>query len=104
MQLVKKELLELKEQFGDSRKTQIISKTGKNVVKELMQEEESIIISYNTGIIKTIFYCMNLRKTEKNWLLQTASLKVRYGPLTVIFCYSFQIKGIVIIYERVLFL
>ena len=52
MQLVKKELLELKEQFGDSRKTQIISKTGKNVVKELMQEEESIIISYNTGIIK----------------------------------------------------
>ncbi len=53
MQLVKTELRELKEKYGDERKTQIIGKTtGKVSLTEMMKEEENLITISLRGIIK----------------------------------------------------
>ena len=52
MQVVKDELLELKEKYGDARRTQIISKRAKSKsMQELLQEEQCIIaISHQQNI------------------------------------------------------
>ncbi|NOY57475.1 MAG: DNA gyrase subunit A [Calditrichaeota bacterium] len=53
MQLVKTELQELKEKYGDERKTQIIGKTtGKVSLTEMMKEDENLITISLYGIIK----------------------------------------------------
>jgi len=48
MQLVKSELVELKEKYGDSRLTQIISKSGQKI---LTHEEESAIVLLRDGTL-----------------------------------------------------
>jgi len=52
MQLVKEELLTLKEKYGDPRRTQIIGKGSKKSIQELMKEDETQIIITNTGTIR----------------------------------------------------
>jgi DNA gyrase subunit A len=42
-QLVKKELLDLKEKYGDNRRTQIITKVGGDTLKEMVSDEEFIV-------------------------------------------------------------
>lgn len=53
MQTVKDELLELKEKYGDPRRTQIITKKVKaGSLKELMREEEFIVTLSHQNLIK----------------------------------------------------
>jgi len=53
MQVVKQELLELKEKYGDPRRTQIIGKKAKTrSLKELMQEDEFIVTLSHDNVIK----------------------------------------------------
>jgi DNA gyrase subunit A len=52
MQLVRKELLELKEKYGDSRRTQIIAGSGKDAIKEMMTEETLLVAISRDHLIK----------------------------------------------------
>lgn len=52
MQLVKTELLALKETYGDPRKTHILTKKHSDPIKTLLQEEQTQVIISNTGIIR----------------------------------------------------
>ncbi|MBN2410796.1 DNA gyrase subunit A [candidate division KSB1 bacterium] len=54
MQLVKEELLSLRERYGDARRTQILGKAGKSTLQELMKEDETLVAVTNTGVIKRI--------------------------------------------------
>ena len=54
MQLVKTELQELKEKYGDSRRTQIISKAGKRSLTEMMKEDESLVVLTHGGSVKRV--------------------------------------------------
>jgi len=54
MQLVKQELLTLRERYGDARRTQILGKAGKSTLKELMKEDETLVTVTNTGLIKRL--------------------------------------------------
>ena len=57
MQVVKEELLQLKEKYGDARRTQIVGKKAKkSSLKELMKEEEFIItLSWQKNIKRFSF-------------------------------------------------
>jgi len=50
--IIKKELLEIKEKFGDERRTQIISSEGEIDVEDLIKEENSVIALTHFGYIK----------------------------------------------------
>ncbi len=53
MQLVKEELIAIKQKYGDNRRTQIIADTGKKSFDALMAEEEMVItISYRGKITR----------------------------------------------------
>ncbi|MBN1558861.1 DNA gyrase subunit A [candidate division KSB1 bacterium] len=53
MQVVKQELLELKEKYADPRRTQIIGKNVKSSsLKELMQEEECVVTLSHDNVIR----------------------------------------------------
>ena len=53
MQVVKDELLGIKEKYGDARRTQIIGKKAKATnLKELMREEKSIVTMTHKNLIK----------------------------------------------------
>ena len=54
MQLVKQELLSLRDRYGDARRTQILGKAGKSTIKEFMKEDETLVTVTNTGFIKRI--------------------------------------------------
>jgi len=54
MQLVKEELLSIRERYGDARRTQILGKAGKTTLKELMKGDETLITVFNTGLIKRV--------------------------------------------------
>ncbi|MBU3922816.1 DNA gyrase subunit A [Patescibacteria group bacterium] len=55
LKVVKDELLEIKEKFGDQRKTKVISsKIGEFAEEDLIPEEETIITVTNTGYIKRV--------------------------------------------------
>ena len=51
MQLVKTELLELKVNYAETRKTQIFGKTGKKSITEMMKGDEYIVALSHSGII-----------------------------------------------------
>ncbi|MGB9635760.1 MAG: DNA gyrase subunit A [Thermoplasmata archaeon] len=50
--VIKRELLELKEKYGDARKTQIEISTREVRVEDLIPDEETVILFTNTGYIK----------------------------------------------------
>jgi len=54
LNLVKKELLELKETYGDDRRTKIVSKTVELDIEDLIAEEEVIVLISHAGYIKRL--------------------------------------------------
>ena len=51
-QIIKEELIEIKEKFGDERKTKIIATEGEIDVEDLIKEEQSVIALTHFGYIK----------------------------------------------------
>ena len=51
-QLIKDELLEIKEKFGDERKTKIVAAEGEIDMDDLIKEEQTIVALTNFGYIK----------------------------------------------------
>ncbi|MFQ5649493.1 MAG: DNA gyrase subunit A [bacterium] len=54
MQLIKEELLELKDKYGDDRRTEIISETEEFTIEDMIAEEDMVITISHTGFIKRI--------------------------------------------------
>jgi DNA gyrase subunit A len=52
MQLIKEELLEIKEKYGDERRTEIISETEEFSIEDMIAEEDMVITISHTGFIK----------------------------------------------------
>ncbi len=50
--IIKKELLEIKEKFGDSRKTKIVAAEGEFEIEDLIKEEQTVIALTHFGYIK----------------------------------------------------
>ncbi|PKL52479.1 MAG: DNA gyrase subunit A [Nitrospira bacterium HGW-Nitrospira-1] len=51
-QIIKHELLEIKEKYADERKTEIVEDTGEISIEDLITEEEMVITLSHTGYIK----------------------------------------------------
>jgi len=54
MQIIKDELLEIKNGYGDSRRTEIIPETREIAIEDLIVEEDMVITISHTGYIKRI--------------------------------------------------
>lgn len=54
MQLIKEELLEIKEKYSDERRTEIISETEEFTIEDMIAEEEMVITISHSGFIKRI--------------------------------------------------
>ena len=54
-ELIKKELLEVKEKFGDARKTEITYLDNEMRIKDLIKEEDVVITISHFGYIKAYF-------------------------------------------------
>jgi DNA gyrase subunit A len=52
MNLISTELLELKQKFGDERRTEIVAKTGEFSVEDMIAEEDMVITISHGGFIK----------------------------------------------------
>ena len=52
LQIIKEELLEIKEKFGDERKTKIVAAEGEIDVEDLIKEEQTVIALTHFGYIK----------------------------------------------------
>lgn len=52
MQLIKDELLALKEKYGDERRTEIVAETEEFSIEDMIAEEEMVITISHTGFIK----------------------------------------------------
>ncbi|MDZ7331835.1 MAG: DNA gyrase subunit A [candidate division KSB1 bacterium] len=52
MQVIKEELLALKEKYGDARRTEIISKTEEFTIEDMIAEEDMVITISHAGFIK----------------------------------------------------
>jgi len=52
MELIAKELMELKEKYGDERRTEIVAKTGQFSVEDMIAEEDMVITISHSGFIK----------------------------------------------------
>ena len=50
--IIKKELIEVKEKFGDSRKTKIVAAEGEFEIEDLIKEEQTVIALTHFGYIK----------------------------------------------------
>ncbi len=54
MQLITEELLEIKEKYGDERRTAIIGQTGEFSIEDMIAEEDMVITISHAGFIKRI--------------------------------------------------
>jgi DNA gyrase subunit A len=52
MQLIKEELLELKEKYGDPRRTEIVRETEEFTIEDMIAEEDMVITISHAGFIK----------------------------------------------------
>ncbi len=52
MQLIKEELLELKEKYGDARRTEIVKETEEFTIEDMIAEEDMVITISHAGFIK----------------------------------------------------
>jgi DNA gyrase subunit A len=50
--LIKTELIELKEQFGDARRTEIVAATQELTIEDMIAEEDMVVTISNSGYIK----------------------------------------------------
>ena len=51
-EIIKKELIEVKEKFGDSRKTKIVAAEGEFELEDLIEEEQTVIALTHFGYVK----------------------------------------------------
>lgn len=54
MRIIKKEILQLKEKYADTRRTEIIEYEGEIGIEDLIAEEEMVVIITNSGYIKRL--------------------------------------------------
>ncbi len=54
MRIIREELLDIRERFGDERRTEIIAETGEFTVEDMIAEEDMVITISHTGFIKRI--------------------------------------------------
>ncbi len=52
MGIIKKELLEVKEQYGDARRTEILTETSELTIEDLLADEEMVVTITRSGYIK----------------------------------------------------
>jgi DNA gyrase subunit A len=52
LDLIKTELIELKEQFGDARRTEIVAATQELTIEDMIAEEDMVVTISNSGYIK----------------------------------------------------
>src|SRR5207237_9090930 len=52
MAIIKKELLEIKEEYGDARRTEIVTQTTDLTIEDLLADEEMIVTITRSGYIK----------------------------------------------------
>src|SRR5207249_783016 len=52
MDIIKKELLEVKEQYGDARRTEILTETTELTIEDLLADEEMVVTITRSGYIK----------------------------------------------------
>jgi DNA gyrase subunit A len=52
MDIIRKELLEVKEQFGDARRTEIVTATTELTIEDLLADEEMVVTITRSGYIK----------------------------------------------------
>src|SRR5436309_3387077 len=52
MSIIRKELLELKEEFGDARRTEILTETAELTIEDLLADQEMVVTSTRSGYIK----------------------------------------------------
>src|SRR5882762_919538 len=52
MDIIRKELLEVKEQYGDARRTEILTETTELTVEDLLADEEMVVTITRSGYIK----------------------------------------------------
>jgi DNA gyrase subunit A len=52
MEIIRKELLEIKEEYGDPRRTEIVSQTTDLTIEDLLADEEMIVTITRSGYIK----------------------------------------------------
>src|SRR5436309_2874766 len=52
MAIIRKELLELKEEYGDGRRTEILTETAELTIEDLMADEEMVVTITRSGYIK----------------------------------------------------
>ena len=62
-QIIKEEMIEIKEKFGDERKTKIVAAEGEIDVEDLIKEEQSVIALTHFGYIKRM--PINTYKSQK---------------------------------------
>ncbi|TLZ51482.1 MAG: DNA gyrase subunit A [Methanobacteriota archaeon] len=54
LQIIRAELLELKEKFGDARRTEVVIAATEMEIEDLIPEEDNVVIITNTGYIKRL--------------------------------------------------
>jgi len=59
--IIKEELLEIKEKYGDERQTKIIAAEGEIVIEDLIKEEKK----KDFGISKSFFFCSYFFKDDE---------------------------------------
>ena len=52
MGIIKKELLEIKEEYGDARRTEILTETSELTIEDLLADEEMVVTITRSGYIK----------------------------------------------------
>jgi len=52
LKIIKEELTEIKEKYGDARRTEIVAKTGELSLEDLIVEEDMVVTVSHTGYIK----------------------------------------------------
>ncbi len=75
MLLIKEELLELRDKYGDERRTEIISETEEFTIEDMIAEEEVVITISHTGFIKRIPVTTYRRQLRGGRGLTAASTK-----------------------------
>ena len=63
MEIIKKELIEIKEQYGDERKTEIIEVDSNFSMEDMIAEEEVVLTITHQGYIKRT--ALNTYRTQR---------------------------------------
>ncbi|HYW31747.1 MAG TPA: DNA topoisomerase (ATP-hydrolyzing), partial [Gemmatimonas sp.] len=75
MEILKGELLELAERYGDDRRTEIVSDEGEFSIEDLIAEEEMVVTISHNGYVKRTAYSLYNRQIRGGRGKQAGSLK-----------------------------